>query len=67
MDTPQLYVVRIWRGSAGFRASVRSQDDAAPHWFTTPGALADYLGRPAPIRPPGPPSQAGEDDDVPDR
>jgi hypothetical protein len=43
MDDSDLFLVRVWRGSARFRASARRVDEESAHLFTAPDELARYL------------------------
>jgi hypothetical protein len=46
MDESDLYLVRVWRGSARFRAWARRVDEESAHLFTAPDELARYLTPP---------------------
>ncbi len=62
MDEARLFMVRVWRGAAHFRASVRSVDEDRLHLFADADELARFLARelppgsPAPGTTPGPPA-----------
>jgi hypothetical protein len=46
MDDSDLYLVRVWRSSARFRASARRVDEESAHLFIAPDELARYLTLP---------------------
>lgn len=43
MDDAALFLVRVWHGRAGFRASARRLDEEQAHLFGAPDELARYL------------------------
>lgn len=52
MGETRLFLVRVWREGAQFRASVRAIDDDEPRLFTSPGPLGEFLlGAAGPIVP----------------
>lgn len=49
---PDLYLVRVWRGTR-FRAIARRVDEESLHCLNTPEALAHYLAAGNTCNPPG--------------
>ncbi|HTT11411.1 MAG TPA: hypothetical protein VMG60_11020 [Burkholderiaceae bacterium] len=43
MDSPTVFVIRIWRLAQGFRASARVVDEVEACLFTSPEALLQFL------------------------
>jgi hypothetical protein len=43
MDDAALFLVRVWHGRAGFRASARRLDEEQAHLFSAPEELARHL------------------------
>jgi hypothetical protein len=70
VESPQLYLVRIWPADPGFRASVRASDEQEPRWFTAAADLAAFLASTTSALPlcPAPPTglYSGENDADPD-
>lgn len=48
MGDTRLFLVRVWRDGALFRASVRMVGDGEPVLFSAPQPLGDFLFRAAP-------------------
>jgi hypothetical protein len=56
VDSSSLFLVRVWHGGAGFRASVRRASDERTHHFDTPESVVVHLSARSPAVPAPPAS-----------
>lgn len=54
MDEAAFFLVRVWYGQSGFRASARRLEEEEAHLFGAPDELALYLALVAPAAPAAP-------------